>query len=105
MSWNECLKSGLELIGAGVILVFIILAWITFWEWIKDQISMAKYRHKWKHRFDKPPTAKCYCKDCDRYETNIEYCNKFSHYVGDNEFCSWANPRKHDPELKEKNNA
>ena len=31
---------------------------------IKETIENMKYDYRRKHRFDKPPTAACYCKDC-----------------------------------------
>ena len=67
---------------------------------IKGLILHAKYRHKIKHRFDKPPLAKCYCKDCDHHSlSNSNEC--FAHkgwYTADNWFCWQATPRKHDEE-------
>lgn len=89
-------------IGMMFILMAIILCLFELKKYIKDQIEMAKYRHKRKHRFDKPPTAKCYCKDCRSYEVNEGqsscYCSAFGHYMDDDQFCSLAYPRKHDPE-------
>lgn len=31
---------------------------------IKEGVKKLKYHYKVKHRFNKPPTAKCYCRDC-----------------------------------------
>ena len=70
---------------------------------IQELISRAKYRYKAKHRFDKPPLAKCYCKDCDHH--SLSTSNEcFAHkgwYTADNWFCWQATPRKHDEEKVE----
>lgn len=97
-SLKEFIMDVLAMVGGSVIVITVFLALSMLWEYLTDQIDMAKYSHKRKHRFDKPPTAKCYCKDCDRYETDVEYCNRFSRYVLDSDFCSYAKPRKRDPE-------
>lgn len=90
------------LLGAGTTLVIIGLSISMFWEWVKDQINMAIYSYKRKHRFDKSPTAECYCKDCVCY-VGGEYpgcrLNNYK-YVEDDFFCKKAEPRKHDPDKK-----
>ena len=39
---------------------------------ISDKIRKIKYEYKYKHRFDNPPTAKCYCVDCRYYKINLK---------------------------------
>lgn len=39
----------------------------TFSSWVKEQIEHLIYIHRYKHRFDKPPLAECYCKDCEEW--------------------------------------
>lgn len=83
---------GLCLIGA---ILGIIAAVVTE---IKGLIIKQKWRHKYKHRFDKPPTAKCYCKDCRLHSDETNRCGKFDGWhTADNCFCWDAKPRKIDP--------
>ena len=98
----EFIKNGLALFGGCVVIIFAYLVILMFWEWIRDQIDMAVYRRKRKHRFDKKPIAECYCKDCVQYTSYDEQCHKFHQFVRDNNFCCWGNPHKRDPEKKKK---
>lgn len=87
---------------------FIILAVLLFgglaWEWIKDTIYVLKWNHKRKHRFDKPPTAKCYCKDCIYFDQTVvgNRCTggliDKERGIADSWFCWQAVPLKRDPE-------
>lgn len=66
---------------------------------IKDLIDYLKRQYQYKHRFDKPPTAACYCKDCKRHGTeqhkNANRCYKFEGwYTADEWFCWDAEPRE-----------
>ena len=86
--------------------VVIIAICITFEE-LTDKIEAFKWKYKREHRFDKPPTAKCYCKDCIYYRQRNEYgkcendqINKLW-YKEDSWFCKDASPRSVDPD-KEK---
>jgi len=59
-------------------------------QFIRERIWIYKYNH----RFDKPPTAKCYCKDCSFYGdfTNRRICRKHKEFVADDFFCKDADP-------------
>lgn len=61
---------------------------------IKNIINHYKRKYQQKHRFDKPPTAKCYCIDC-KYRTEYEECHVLggSFKVADNWFCWKAEPK------------
>lgn len=65
------------------------------WQWIKEEIHLLKWRYKYKHRFDKSPTAKCYCIDCKNhgsvYKNN--WCYRFDRCTADNWFCWEAEPK------------
>lgn len=53
---------------------------------IKQFIEERIWNYKYNHRFDKPPTAKCYCKDCSLYGdfTSRSLCRKHkSHFSED----------------------
>ncbi len=53
-----------------------------------------------KHRFDKPPTAKCYCKDCIHHDDETKQCYRFGQTTkeysctADYWFCWEAEPRE-----------
>ena len=60
-----------------------------FCEWIGDIREQKAWEYKYKHRFDKPPTAKCYCIDCEMYggKEHDDKCFKFDWYVASDWFC------------------
>lgn len=94
--------------GAASILAIVILVGMFLWELAKDTLRTLKWQYKYKHRFDKPPTAQCYCKDCKYYKpyehrliNNSGRCGRghIEHWtVADNYFCWQAEPLKNDPE-------
>lgn len=67
--------------------------------WIKSLTEELMYRHKRKHRFDKPPLAKCYCIDCENWHKDNEKCWVLGRCTGDNWFCQDALPRDKDPDI------
>lgn len=100
---GEYIINILAITGGVALATATIVVFVLFKDWLTDQINMAIYSHKRKHRFDGAPTAKCYCKDCIFYESDAWYCTFFSKYsIEDSNFCCWASPRKHDPEKKNK---
>lgn len=55
---------------------------------VKTLISALIWKYRYKHRFDRPPLAKCYCRDCWH---NKDGCScKRNH--GDDWFCGDAEP-------------
>lgn len=57
-----------------------------------------------KHRFDKPPIAKCYCIDCKHHDMQTDLCHRDGRrYTANTEFCSDAEPRKIVEEKENKN--
>lgn len=92
------MRDFLALIGISCITVmFFMLAYLTY-VGIKELISKLKWRYKYKHRFDKPPTAKCYCKDCRMHGNDTHRCGKFDGWhTADNWFCWDAEPREKEP--------
>lgn len=34
---------------------------------LKELAADFIFNYRWKHRFDKKPTAKCYCQDCEHH--------------------------------------
>ena len=58
--------------------------------WIQDTVD----KYKIKTRFKKPPTAKCYCRDCENFEPRtgkcFDQCN--SRMMSPSWFCCFAEP-------------
>ena len=80
---------------AGVVGVFMSAAMLigVFVEWLKDKIWDFRRTWQYKHRFNKSPTAKCYCIDCVYYDEHKRYCNQFNdNHAYDAAFCYWAKP-------------
>ena len=90
----------------GAFFVIFILGFFVqeFLTWADGKYRHKKWEEKYKHRFDKSPTAACYCKDCANYGGKTFDNRCFVHEgwrVADNWFCWAAEPRKHDPEEEE----
>lgn len=62
------MKESLSVIGFGTVIVFCSVCTYLVVNRIANGIArgvrILKRRYKEKRRYDKPPTAKCYCKDC-----------------------------------------
>ena len=81
-------------IGAMCILCFLSLCIVFLKEFITDYIKNIKWKYEYKHRFDKPPLAKCYCKDCEYYNEQRKTCSSFNGWgVSDNLFCWNSKPK------------
>ena len=87
----------------GVVTLFVIIlgAVCLAHQGICELVKMLRYEYRYKHRFDKSPTAKCYCKDC-RYWGYQGRCGKFKEwYTADCWFCWNAEPRDKEVEGNE----
>lgn len=90
----------LALIGAIASLAIIVGMLAFAWMYLEEFIDNAKYKYRYKHRFDKPPTAKCYCIDCGYHDNKNGRCSGLGEftsgykYTEDNWFCYNADPRK-----------
>ena len=83
-----------ELVGIFVIVVVSIAIVYALLGWIKESIEKAIYHYRFKHRFDRPPRAKCYCLDCVLHD--VSHLCKLpgnSRYTPDTGFCYEAEPR------------
>lgn len=83
----------------GLIALLAVVALFLVWakECIEDTISIAKWKYTYKHRFDKAPTAKCYCKDCKHYCRSTNSCCMFDdRKMAEEWFCWRAEPTKYD---------
>lgn len=62
---------------------------------IIDYRKRQKSKRIIEHRFNKPPTAKCYCIDCKYHGMFNDLCHRDGRrHTADTEFCSDAEPRK-----------
>ena len=87
--WNSCAIIGM--IAAMSLLMAVIY---TMYESLSTVLHNARWSYKYKHRFDKKLTAKCYCKDC-YYHSNKDKCVNVTwadRYTPDNGFCYDATP-------------
>lgn len=95
---KENLMSFFTLFGtiSSVIILVAIIAFIIMkaYYFIVEKIEELKYNYKVKHRFDKPPLAKCYCKDCKYHGYNGKCYSFTERYTADNWFCSWAERKR-----------
>lgn len=56
---------------------------------VLEKIKELKRKYQFKHRFDKPPTANCFCKDCIYHEKN-NYCGYVRQKTPEDGFCQRA---------------
>ena len=90
----------LALIGAVASLAIIMCALAFVWMYLLEFIDKVKHKYRYKHRFDKPPTAKCYCIDCGYHDNKNGRCSGLGEFISgykyteDNWFCYNADPRK-----------
>ena len=82
-------------IGFCCLVGLFLLALAIFIPFLKEAIETKKLEYRQKHRFDKPPTAACYCKDCVKWSSKNGECgDPFNErYMADSWFCCFAEPR------------
>ena len=76
----------------GVLFICVVgLSLLALLYFVADElIRTARYNYRIKHRFDKPPLAKCYCIDC-RYRAELGRCKRDNlNHKADNWFCADA---------------
>lgn len=83
-------------VGVFVIMATIVAMLLAVIYAIRQFIRERIWIYKYNHRFDKPPTAKCYCKDCSFYGdfADCRLCRKHKEFVADDFFCKDADPCK-----------
>lgn len=91
------MKDFLVLLGAIAAIFIIIGVLIILVNGIKTLIRYLVVRYRYKHRFDKSPTALCYCIDCIYHNSDTGECYRLKphQYTADNWFCWNAEPKKH----------
>lgn len=86
-------------IGIATVCFFSIVILILVVDFISNEIHEAIWLYKYKHRFDKPPTAACYCIDCKFHGDAIDLtrCTNRKDVVfqtADEWFCWAAEPKE-----------
>ena len=83
-------------VGAFVIILMIVAMIFAVICAIRDFIRERIWIYRYNHRFDKPPTAKCYCKDCSFYGdfAHTRLCRMHNRSFADDYFCKDADPCK-----------
>lgn len=83
------MKESLYVVGVGTVIgVCVCLAYLVI-DGIIRGMKILKYRYKEKHRYDKPPIAKCYCKDC-KFRIDGICTNLANIYTANEFFCCLA---------------
>lgn len=83
----------LAALGATVIFIILLFFICMIFELASRAIKDIKRDYDIRHRFDRPPIAKCYCIDCEHRK--LTFCEKHGIYcVKETGFCSEANPDK-----------
>ena len=59
---------------------------------VREMLRKRRKEYEYKHRFDKPPTAECYCVDCWYRDNENSKCGRYQLYVEDDWFCKDAMP-------------
>lgn len=84
----------LAVIGVIAVAITVVFFVVIAVDGIKELIRNLKLRYKQKHRFDKPPIAKCYCVDCNCHNNETGKCYRLQGWhTADNWFCWDATPR------------
>ena len=83
-------------VGVFVIMAMIVAMIFAVFYAIRQAIRERIWIYKYNHRFDKLPTAKCYCKDCSLYGdfTSRSLCRKHKSFFQEDYFCKDADPCK-----------
>lgn len=88
----------LAVVGFVVAVGYVLILLYCVLDKARDWVHIQRWEHTYKHRFDKPPTAACYCKDCMYHgKRNKDGCNPcnfpgVSRWTPDNGFCYEADP-------------
>lgn len=90
----DTIIKALALIGTVFLIGIVISIIIILGAKITGLVEEFTYQYQYKHRFDKPPIAACYCRDCNKWDPIdgkcSDHCN--SRYMADCWFCCFAEP-------------
>lgn len=85
-------------VGIATVTTFGVAIFLLIVDFISDAIHEAAWVYKYRHRFDKPPTAACYCIDCKFHgdDTDLTRCTNRKDVIlqtADEWFCQAAEPK------------
>ena len=98
MPTNDAFWKVFGWIGIFVAASIVILMVYCAFDALRDAVRECYWNYKYKHRFDNPPTAECYCKDCryhgTKYKDGSNACGLpgVNRYTPDDGFCYAAEP-------------
>lgn len=93
MPVNFIIKT-LAIVGGMTLVCFIVDIVLLVKDALKEVAHRKHIEYVQKHRFDKPPLAKCYCIDCESWDKETQKCRvHLGWYTADNWFCWAAYPR------------
>lgn len=86
-------------IGIATVTVFGFMILMLVVDFILNEIHEAVWVYKYRHRFDKPPTAACYCFDCKFHGNDVDLtrCTNRKDVIlqtADEWFCQAAEPKE-----------
>lgn len=86
-------------IGIATVTVFGFMILMLVVDFISNEIHEAIWVYKYRHRFDKPPTAACYCVDCKFHGDDVDLtrCTNRQDVIlqtADEWFCQAAEPKE-----------
>lgn len=93
------MKDYLAFLGLVTFIMLVLFSLLLILTGVGELFSKAVWRYKYKHRFDKKPMAKCYCKDCVYFTSLDRRCTHHYTYAEESDFCNHARPCK--KEIKE----
>ena len=59
---------------------------------VRERLRKKRKEYEYKHRFDKPPIAECYCVDCWYRDNEKSSCRRYGLCTADDWFCKEAMP-------------
>lgn len=92
---TEALMTVFSWVGILTVAGFVIMVSSCAFDALRNVVRDWRWTYKYKHRFDKPPTAACYCKDCKWHSVKDNKCSNATWadiYTPDNAFCYDAEP-------------
>ena len=83
----------LAFVGSAAIGLIIVLVGVKLFGFVKDKIEYRAKKHRDKHRFDCPPTGKCYCVQCNYWhaqetDRTSGVCTVWEKLTADSETCA-----------------
>lgn len=88
----EIMVEVLAVVGFCTLFFIVVIVVNVVLDGIDSLIRRKKREYQYKHRFDEPPMAKCYCIDCITYRNGFCHLHEFN--ISDDWFCRNATPQE-----------